>query len=213
MSKAIHFQSALASALVDRNTARDEIFAWLRGLTPEERAKVPPEQFARLTAEQFAALLGRAMPQKPFEAANGNSGPDLASPRNWRKGRRSGLHGAGTLNVHSPFHRAAKLASIVGICTGLTSIAAVYLAPYAARLAPPPIRQVSAATWPQCPRLTSSADGCVYYVESALTWPGAAQMLGMPLPVLLHANNASGATPLAKGSPIIVWRFRRPLSN
>jgi len=213
MSKAVHFQSAMASALADRNTARDEIFAWLRGLPPEDRAKVPPEKFARLTAEQFAMLLGRSRPQKSFEAANSNSGPASDTPFNRQKGGRTRLYGTGTLKICSPFQRAAKLASIVGICTGLASISAVYLTPYTARLAPPPIRQVSAAKWPQCSRLTSSTDGCVYYVESALTWSAAAQMLDIPLPVLLQANNASGASPLAKGSPIIVWRFRRPLSN
>jgi hypothetical protein len=62
MNKAVHFQSAIVAALADRSAARDEIFAWLRNLTPEERAKVPPEKFTRLTSEQFAILLGRATP-------------------------------------------------------------------------------------------------------------------------------------------------------
>lgn len=212
MSKAIHFQSAMAAALTDRDSARDEIFAWLRGLAPEECAKVPPEKFARLTSEQFATLLGRTLPQKPFETANRNSAP-ASDTSNRRKGRRAGAHGTGTLKLRSPFHHAMRLASIIGLCTGLAGIATVYLAPYAVHLEPPPIRQVDSSTWPQCSRLTPSTDGCIYYVESALTWPGAAQMLGMPLPVLLHANNASGTSSLAQGSPIIVWRFRRSLSN
>ncbi|MDE8345218.1 MAG: hypothetical protein POH28_03420 [Acidocella sp.] len=212
MSKAIHFQSALVSALADRDAARDEIFVWLRGLAPEERAQVPPEKFSRLTSEQFATLLGRAMPQKPSEAANSNSKP-ASDTSNWRKGRRAGAHGTGATKIRSPFHHAVRFASIVELCTGLAAIAIVYMAPYAARFEPPPVRQAAAATWPQCFRLTPSTDGCIYYVESTLTWPDAAQMLGMPLPVLLHANNASGTSPLAQGSPIIVWRFRRPLSN
>jgi hypothetical protein len=212
MSKAIHFQSAMVTALTDRDTARNEIFAWLRDLAPEDRAKVPPEKFARLTSEQFATLLGRATPQKPFETANSNSAP-ASDTSNWRKGLSASTHGTGALKIRSPFHHAVRLASIIGLCTGLAAIATVYMAPHAARFEPPPIRQVDAATWPQCSRLTPSTDGCVYYVESALTWPDAAQMLGMPLPMLLHANNASGTSPLAQGSTIIVWRFRRSLSN
>ncbi len=211
MSKTVHFQSTLASALADRDVARNEIFAWLRSLAPEERAKVPPEKFTRLTPEQFATLLGRAMPQKPFEGAKSNSGSAANTP-NWRKRGRVATHGTGALKIRSPFHRAVRFASIIGLCTGLTAITVVYMVPYVAHLAPPPMRQVDSSTWPQCSRLTPSTDGCVYYVESALTWPDAAQMLGMPLPVLLHANNASGASS-AQGSPIIVWRFRRPLSN
>ena len=213
MSKAIHFQSALTSALADRNTARDEIFAWLRSLTPEERAKVPPEKFARLTSEQFATLLGRSMPQKPLDPANGNSEPSSDNSSGWRRRRKTSTYGRRSFKIRSPFQRAAKLASIVGLCTGLASVSTVYLVPYATRLAPSPIRQVNTATWPQCSRLTPGTDGCVYYVESALTWSDAAQMLDMPLPTLLNANNARSASPLVKGSPIVVWRFRGSLQK
>lgn len=213
MNKTRQFKSTMASALADRKTARDELFAWLQGLPPEERAKVPPEKFSRLTSEQFAMLLGRCAPEKANEAANSGHEAARDTPLNWQMGRRAGLYGTSAMNICSPFYRALKLASVIGLCTGLVSIATVYLAPYAARLAPPPIRQANAARWPQCSRLTPSTDGCVYQVEKTMTWSHAAKMLAMPRATLLHANNTAGVSPLVKGALITVWRFRRTLSN
>ena len=213
-ARSVHHNN-MVSALAGRDAARDEVFARLKQLPPEERAKVSPETFARLTPEQFATLLGRPLPKISPEMVLADFKPDQDADAlpDRRTGRLLPFAGNAAIKIRSPLHCALRLAGAVGLCTGLASTASVCLAPYAARLTPPPIRQVSAATWPQCSRLTPSTDGCVYYVESALTWPGAAQMLGMPLPVLLHANNASSAMPLAKGSPIIVWRFRGSLQK
>jgi hypothetical protein len=208
-------RSATASALADRDTACDEIFIWLRGLSPEERAKVSPEKYARLSAEQFAILLGRPLSKTSFDQAHTDSSVTLEMPgrfgrlRFWfRRGQRTKI-----IKIRSPLHHALRWAGIACLCSGLASISVVAVLPYVPSLAAPPIRSVDASSWPQCGRLSPETDGCVYFVESGMTWPEAAYWLDMPLPLLLKANQSNGAAPLAKGAPLIVWRFRRPLSH
>lgn len=207
------FQAAMATALADRDAARDEIFAQLQQLSPEERAKVAPETFASLTPMQFATLLGRPLPKMSPEMALADFKPDPDTWPHRRPGWRFPFAGNGAIKICSPLHRALQLAGMVWLCTGLASVGAVWAAPYAASLVPPPIRQANVSTWPQCAHLAPNTDGCVYYVESAMTWSEAAQSLGMKLPTLLAANKSTGIHTLIAGSPIIVWRFRRSLSN
>jgi hypothetical protein len=204
------FHAVMTAALADREAARDEIFYQLQNLAPDERAKVPPETFARLSAEQFAVLLGRPLPKLPFDAKMARAsapsfgrGDDLESFARHTK----------SIKIRSPLQNAFRLAGIVGLCTGLASGGSVCAEPYLSRLAPPPIRPANVNTWPQCARLDSGTDGCVYFVQSALTWAEAAQLLGMPQSTLASANRVIGTQPLTQGSPIIVWRFRRPLSS
>jgi hypothetical protein len=213
MNKQENFQSAVTVALRDREVARNEIFTQLRSLSVEERAKMPPETYARLSPEQFAILLGRPLPKISFEEAVAQQesitstqhcdGSDAPS-----RDRRQKIG-----KVRSPLLRALRCAGIAWLCTGLPSVGAMAAAPYLTGLVPSPSRSTDAATWPQCARLGVNTDGCVYYIESALTWPQAAQLLDMPLPTLLAANRASGNVSLMQGSPLIVWRFRHPLSN
>lgn len=207
-------RSAILSALAERDTARDEVFIWLRGLSPEERAKVSPDKFARLSAEQFAILLGRPLSKASFDHTYTDSGAAVKMPGHFDRLRFWSRRGQGAkiIKIRSPLHHALRWAGIAGLCSGLVSISAVAARPYITSLAPPPIRSTDASTWPRCGRLTPSTDGCVYYVESGLTWPEAAHWLDMPLPLLLKANQSHGTAPLAKGAPFIVWRFRCPLS-
>jgi hypothetical protein len=207
-------RSAMTSALKDRDTARDEIFIWLRGLSPEERAKVSPDKFARLSAEQFAILLGRPLSKASFDHAYHDAVATLEMPgrfdrlRFWsRRSQRTKV-----IKIRPPLHHALHWTGIACLCSGLASISVVAALPYVPSLTSPPIRSMDASTWPQCGRLSPETDGCVYFVESGLTWPDAAHWLDMPLPLLLKANQSNGTVPLAKGAPLIVWRFRRPLS-
>lgn len=208
-------RSAVASALADRNAARDELFIWLRGLSPEERAKVSPDKFARLSAEQFAILLGRPLSKSSFDQTHTDSDIAGEMPKHFARWRFWSRRNQRTkpVKIRSPLHHALRWAGIAGLCSGLASISVIAALPYITEQAGPPRRSVDTATWPQCGRLSPEADGCVYFVESGLTWPEAARWLGMPLPLLLNANQTKGNTPLAKGAPLIVWRFRRPLSR
>lgn len=206
-------RSAMATALADRDGARDEVFIWLRGLSPEERSKVSPDKFARLSAEQFAILLGRPLSKASFDQAYAYANSDTATEmprwfdRLWFWSPRE--QKAKPVKIRSPLHHALRWAGIAGLCSGLVSISAIAARPYIASQAPPPIRSMDASTWPQCRRLSPETDGCVYVVESKLTWPEAAHWLDIPLPLLLKANQPQSTAPLTKGAPLIVWRFRQ----
>jgi hypothetical protein len=214
-SRQSQYQIAMASALADRDAARDELFVWLRGLSPEERAKVAPEKYARLSPEQFAILLGRPLSKMSFDQACAEADSAAASlgrfGRLWPKlqGDKSGR----TIKIKPPFYHALRWAGIAGLCSGLASLSAVAALPYIGSLSPVPLRPIDTTTWPQCGRLAPETDGCVYIVESGMTWPQAADWLNMPLPLLLQANQPKNTAPLAKGTALIVWRFRRPLSR
>ena len=213
MNKQKNFQSAVATALREREAARDEIFVRLHSMSAEERAKMPPETYARLSSEQFAILLGRPLPKISFEEAVAQQ-ESFTSTRHYDGSDAPPRHRRQKIDkVRSPLSRALWCAGIAWLCTGLPSVGAMVAAPYLMGLVPSPSRSTDAATWPQCARLGVNTDGCVYYIESALTWPQAAQLLDMPLPTLLAANRATGNASPTQGSPLIVWRFRHPLSN
>lgn len=78
-------------------------------------------------------------------------------------------------------------------------------------------RPAAASTWPPCPRLDVYTDGCLYRIGGASTSARQlARHLGMSLERLVATNphlNPHADTPLAKGTPIAVWRGKLALDR
>lgn len=78
-------------------------------------------------------------------------------------------------------------------------------------------RPVATSKWPPCPRLDVYTDGCLYRIGGASTSARQlARHLGMSLERLVATNphlNPHADTPLAKGTPIVVWRGKLALDR
>ena len=90
---------------------------------------------------------------------------------------------------------------------GASALMAFQVAPALLSQFEHPVRSVQAFGWPCCRRLTTTTDGCVYQVQTHLTWDQAAILLDMPTANLKAANQHLATSPqLSSGTALVIWR-------
>jgi hypothetical protein len=75
------------------------------------------------------------------------------------------------------------------------------------------VRPVSTSKWPECRRLGSYTDGCIYTPTQDLNWDWVAWKLQMPKEILLRANPHLPPLFIVRRAPLVVWRERGRLEN
>lgn len=78
----------------------------------------------------------------------------------------------------------------------------------------PSVLPMSVSTWPECRRLTPTADGCTYRITSDLVWDDAASLLKIDVRVLQSTNkHLQNHAILRANSNLIIWRNLLALEN
>ena len=191
------------TALAERDRTRDELFADLMAMSPEERSRVSPTLFARLTESQLITLMGGELNTMQTFATTSHDVLDNVFKRpRWQR-------------PLPPRLTSWACALVVSTLSGGMAISAMAGGILFIDTAPPIFRSVHARTWPSCPRLAPSMDGCIYRVAQGIDVSTAATLLKMPEATLRAVNPAIPAVTvtLPAGSPLVVWRGRSILTH
>lgn len=200
--KLANFLSDVASAKVKGDQAEADIVTKLKGLSPEDFARVPRDVLSGLSARRYAEVVQAIAPElklkTPIEAA-------VVAPRPTR-----------SWTEYWSWIPVPVIAVTVSLMAGAVILTAmVYTTPYLEwrSYATPLSRPAQVAKWPRCSRLTRWTDGCVYRVTTGLSWRDAANDLDIPESYFRHLNGHITIDPIPAGSNLTVWRERFPLQD
>lgn len=194
------FLKDVASAKANGDAAEVDLIAKLKGLLPEDFARVPRDIVGSLSASQYADVVRSIAPNLKLNGAKMKAAPEDRYKRTFRD--------------YLAWIPAPIVAMVVSIVIGMAILAAaISTTPalewwsYSKSLSLP----VYVAEWPRCLRLTRWTDGCVYRVTKGLPWRDAAGYLDVPESYLRHLNRHITDVSIPAGADLTVWRERFPL--
>lgn len=199
------FQDMKSQAEKDINEGRGEVVEKLKEIPVSELHHSDPTLFARITADQRADIFSHIAHQNEASAHR--------APLNIVRYKKPGAFRTQQLWAALPL-------GIRSQCVGLflsTALAAFMLTAFSYEdqifsfISRPASLSSNSSYWPNCKRLTTWTDGCIYTVSSALSWQQAANILGLDIKAS-NRHLAKRKTP-QRGDIMVVWRKQIPLEN
>jgi hypothetical protein len=197
------FLNDVASAKAKGDAADRSVVARLKGLSPQDFARVPRDILSGLSNAGYADIVGSIAPDVTLPAAKT---PPAISPR-----RRS-LRLAGVASWMPRELVAMATALVSGMVILLIAVNAGLVSHWWSS-SQPLFRSAEVQAWPACPRLNRWTDGCVYHVTKGFSWREAARDLDLPESYLRQLNRHVPDDPILTGASLIVWRDRFPLQE
>jgi hypothetical protein len=189
------FLQDVSALSAQRNAEQRERLERLKAMTPEQFVRVPREELQYLTGSQYAAIVRHIAPtHRPLE-------PQAAAKQKsefWAI-------------LHKVTVPTAARAAVLGLLSGFLVWVASVSVSFAIdwwQYRIPPIRSQDASSWPQCPRLNSRVDGCIYEPVQNMAWDRAADLLQIPGTELRQSNRHILETYIPAQSMLVVWRHR-----
>jgi hypothetical protein len=196
-SKLSEFLSDVSSAKAKGDAADAEVVSKLKGLSPEDFARVPRDVLGDLSSAQYTDIVGSIAPDVKLNKPK-------AKPTVVRRQTRS-------LRDYWTWIPLPVVAVAASVALGMTILfAAIITTPllewwsYSKPLTLP----AHVAEWPRCARLSRWTDGCVYRVTKILPWKDAAGYLDLPESFLRRLNHHIADDPIPAGTDLTVWRER-----
>jgi len=196
-SKLSEFLSDVSSAKAKGDAADAEVVSKLKGLSPEDFARVPRDVLGDLSSVQYADVVGSIAPDVKLNKPKVKAAVVKRQTWAWRD--------------YWTWIPLPAIAVVASLTLGMTILAAAIITTpllewwcYSKPLSLP----AYVIDWPRCARLSRWTDGCVYSVTKNLSWKDAAAYLDLPESFLRRLNHHIADDPIPAGATLTVWRER-----
>lgn len=187
------FHRDVAQVEADAQAGSAELIRRLKQMSPAELLKQPWTVFDQLTAAQYREVVKKVAPDvKLAEPTIETPTEEKKTLLEWWRERSIGL-------------RSSVLTTAV---TTILAFAGI-LVPWAHKWTLNQVglvRPVLTTTWPECRRLSSYTDGCIYTPTQDLNWDWVAWKLQMPVETLRRANGHLPPLFIVRRAPLVIWR-------